>query len=83
MAPTSTTTYTAKLLDGPLEGKTIAMTFLDEDGLRPRLELPSTTAGKRFVYVRAASAEVEFAPGDARTPLPSAAAYRYVETVFD
>ncbi|AGW42327.1 hypothetical protein O159_23660 [Leifsonia xyli subsp. cynodontis DSM 46306] len=77
------TTYTAKLIDGPLEGKTIATAFLDEDGLRPRLELPSTTAGKRFVYIRAAGAEVEFAPGDDRAPLPSAAAYRYLETVFD
>lgn len=83
MATTSMTTYTAKLIDGPLEGKTIATSFLDASAPRPRLELPSSTAGKRYLYVRAAGAEIEFAPDDASGSLPSAVAYRYLETLFE
>ncbi|MGN6428293.1 hypothetical protein [uncultured Leifsonia sp.] len=82
MATTSMTTYTAKLIDGPLEGKTIATSFLDDGVLRPRLEIPGSTAGKRYLYVRASGAEIEYGDGDG-SGSPSAVAYRYVETVFD
>lgn len=82
MATTSMTTYTAKLIDGPLEGKTIATAFLDEGGLRPLLTLPTVTSGKHYIYVRATGTEVEYAPGDSAVSRPSAAAYRYLETVF-
>lgn len=76
---TSTTgSYTAKLIDGPLEGKTVATAFLDSGDPRPRLEL-KTDQGKHYVYSRAAG--LEFATsGDDR---PSAVEYRFIETVFD
>lgn len=82
MATTSMTTYTAKLLDGPLEGKTIATAFLDSGEPRPRLEF-AVAPGKRYLYARASDAEVEYASGAEHQPLPSAVAYRYLETVFD
>ncbi|WP_348786736.1 hypothetical protein [Leifsonia sp. NPDC080035] len=82
MATTSMTTYTAKLIDGPLEGKTIATSFLDSGDLRPRLEIPGMSGGKRYLYVRASGAEIEYGMGDGGGS-PSAVAYRYVETLFD
>jgi hypothetical protein len=75
---TSTATYTAKLTDGPLEGKTISMGFLDSGDPQPRLELPGD-GGKKYVYSRAAGLEFD-TPGDDR---PSAVEYRFIETVFD
>ena len=83
MATTSLTTYTAKLIDGPLEGKTIATEFLGTGGLRPRLEIPAPTAGKRYVYVRAAGIETEYTGDDSDHGRPSAVGYRYMETLFD
>ena len=83
MATTSLTTYTAKLIDGPLEGKTIATSFLDSGDPRPRLEMPSPAAGKRYLYIRATGTEIEYAADDASGSQPSAVAYRYVETLFD
>lgn len=83
MATTSMTTYTAKLIDGPLEGKTISTSFLDSGEPRPRLELRASTGGKHYLYVRGSAAETEYASDDATAALPSAVAYRYVETVFD
>ncbi|MCD5347894.1 hypothetical protein PX701_12890 [Agromyces sp. H3Y2-19a] len=70
--------YTAKLIDGPLEGKTVATGFLDTGDPKPRLEL-NADAGKRYIYSRAAGLEFE-TPGDDR---PSAVDYRFIETVFD
>lgn len=81
MATTSMTTYTAKLIDGPLEGKTIATSFLDSGDLRARLEIPASASGKRYLYVRASGAEVEYGSGDGNGS-PSAVAYRYLETLF-
>ena len=83
MATTSMTTYTAKLIDGPLEGKTISTSFLDSGDPQPRLEFPAASGGKRYLYVRGSAAETEYAAGDPTASLPSAVAYRYVETVFD
>lgn len=70
--------YTAKLIDGPLEGKTVATAFLDSGDPRPRLEL-STDAGKHYIYSRSSGLEFE-TPGDSH---PSAVDYRFIETVFD
>ena len=70
--------YTAKLIDGPLEGKTVATGFLETGDPRPRLEL-GADAGKRYIYSRAAGLEFD-TPGDDR---PSAVDYRFIETVFD
>jgi hypothetical protein len=81
MATTSTTTYTAKLTDGPLEGKTIATEYLGTGDPRPRLEIPSHTAGKRYLYIRSSS--IEFASDDALDRRPSAVEYRYLEAIFD
>jgi hypothetical protein len=74
----STTSYTAKLIDGPLEGKTVATDFLESGDPRPRLEL-GTDLGKHYVYARGSGLEFD-AEGDAR---PTAVEYRFVETVFD
>lgn len=78
MDTSSAGSYTAKLIDGPLEGKTVATAFLDGGDPRPRLELHAD-AGKRYVYSRGAGLEFD-GPGDAR---PTAVEYRFVETVFD
>lgn len=83
MATTSMTTYTAKLIDGPLEGKTISTSFLDSGDPRPRLELRAAAGGKHYLYVRGSASETEYASDDPSGSLPSAVAYRYVETVFD
>jgi hypothetical protein len=80
MATTSTTTYTAKLTDGPLEGTTIATEFLDAGVPRPRLEIPAGAGSKRYLYVR--SSGIEFASDDASDERPSAVEYRYLEAVF-
>jgi hypothetical protein len=81
MANTSTTTYTAKLTDGPLEGSTVTTEFLDAGVPRPRIELPSSTGSKRYVYVR--SSGIEFASDNALDDRPSAVEYRYLEAIFD
>ncbi|MDN4614318.1 hypothetical protein P5G50_07635 [Leifsonia sp. F6_8S_P_1B] len=83
MATTSMTTYTAKLIDGPLEGKTISIAFLDSGDPRPRLELPAPSGGKKYLYVRASGLEREFASEGPGAERPSAVGYRYLETVFD
>ncbi|WP_223694405.1 hypothetical protein [Leifsonia poae] len=80
MATTSTTTYTAKLTDGPLEGKTISTEFLDSGDPRPRLDIPSGSGTKRYLYAR--SSVLEFAADDPTDNRPSAVEYRYLEAVF-
>ncbi|WP_344774799.1 hypothetical protein [Gryllotalpicola kribbensis] len=72
-------TYTAKLLDGPLEGRTIATSFLDGGTPQGRLVLPANDRGKKYVYRR--SGEIsEFADG---TGAPGAVDYRYFGAEFD
>ena len=53
----TTMTYTAKLIDGPLEGKTIATGFLDSGDARPRLEISAPAGSKHYLYVRASGTE--------------------------
>jgi hypothetical protein len=79
----TTTTYTAKLIDGPLEGKTISTGFLDSGDARPRLEISALQGSKHYLYIRAAGAELEFASDDGHGQGPTAVSYRYLETVFD
>jgi hypothetical protein len=72
-------TYTAKLLDGPLEGRTIATSFLDSGDPQARLVLRANDRGKKYVYRR--SGEIsEFAEG---TGAPGAVDYRYLGAEFD
>lgn len=78
MDTSSTGSYTAKLIDGPLEGKTVATAFLDTGDPRPRLEL-NADKGKRYIYTRGAGLEFD-ADDDDR---PTAVEYRFIETVFD
>jgi hypothetical protein len=79
MDPTKTSpgNYTAKLTDGPLEGRTITRALLETGDPEARLEIPAEGA-KRFAYVR--SGGMEFSgEGDQH---PTAVDYRYTETVF-
>ncbi|MHA7987357.1 hypothetical protein ACX9R5_16280 [Rathayibacter sp. CAU 1779] len=73
--------YTAKLTDGPLEGRTITTDFLDSGEPQPRLEISASSGDKRYVYSR--SGGVEFASDSADSDRPSAVDYRYIEAVFD
>jgi hypothetical protein len=82
MGTSSFGTYTAKLTDGPLEGKTITTEFLDSGDPRPRIEIPADAAGKRYLYARLGGG-VEFASDDTGSDRPSAVDYRYLEAVFD
>lgn len=79
MGTVSTGTYTAKLTDGPLEGKTVRTEFLETGDPRPRLEIPADS-GKRYIYLRGSG--LEFEPGE-QGGRPSAVDYRFVEAVFD
>lgn len=78
---TSLGTYTAKLTDGPLEGKTITTEFLESGDPQPRIEIAADGAGKRYLYTRGAG--VEFSSDDSANRRPSAVDYRYLEALFD
>jgi hypothetical protein len=80
MSTAATGTYTAKLTDGPLEGKTITTEFLDTGDIRPRLEIPAESGGKRYLYTRGAGLEFDSTEFPDR---PTAVDYRYLEAVFD
>lgn len=75
---TSSGTYTAKLIDGPLEGKTVSTGFLDTGDPQPRLQIAGE-GGKHYVYSRGAGLEFDGADDDR----PTAVEYRFIETVFD
>jgi len=75
---TTTATYTAKLTDGPLQGKTITATFLDNGDPQPRIEIPSDS-GKRYLYERGAGLEFQGSESPGR---PTAVAYRYLELLL-
>ena len=81
MGTTSLGTYTAKLTDGPLEGKTITEEFLESGDPRPRIEIRAGSGSKTYLYTRGGG--IEFASDDAREGRPSAVEYRYLEAVFD
>ncbi|GAA4166071.1 hypothetical protein GCM10022286_30120 [Gryllotalpicola daejeonensis] len=72
-------TYTAKLLDGPLEGRTVAAKFLDNGTPQGRIVLPANDRGKKYVYRRNGDIS-EFADG---TGAPGAVDYAYFGAEFD
>ena len=78
MSASTTTTYTAKLTDGPLEGKTMSADFLESGDPRPTVDI-AAAGGKTYVYARAAGQEFESEDSDR----PSAVNYRYLVTNFD
>jgi hypothetical protein len=78
MGTTTAGTYTAKLTDGPLEGKTLTAAFLESGDPQPRLVIPANDRGKRYVYSRSGSIS-EFADG---TGAPGAVDYRYIGADF-
>jgi len=75
---TTTATYTAKLTDGPLEGKTITTAFLESGDPQPRIEIRADS-GKRYLYARGAGLEFE---GSGSPGRPSAVEYRYLELLL-
>ena len=77
---TTTGTYTAKLTDGPLQGKTITTEFLASGDPRPRLEIPGD-GGKRYLYARGGGLEFEGSAHGAEAR-PTAVDYRYLEALF-
>lgn len=81
METSSFGTYTAKLTDGPLEGKTVTTEFLSSGDPRPRIEIPAEAGGKRYLYTRGAG--VEFSSDDSTSDRPSAVDYRYLQALFD
>ena len=81
MGTTSTETYTAKMTDGPLEGKTITIEFLASGDPRPRLEIPAESSGKKYLYARGAG--LEFSSDSGSSHRPSAVEYRFLEATFD
>ncbi|GAB3384591.1 hypothetical protein GCM10027568_00540 [Humibacter soli] len=81
MGTSSGGAYTAKLTDGPLEGKTVTTDFLDSGEPQPRLEIPAGGGQKRYVYTR--SGGLEYASDSGASDRPSAVDYRFIEAVFD
>ncbi|GAA2249783.1 hypothetical protein N1031_19600 [Herbiconiux moechotypicola] len=75
MTPIGSGSYTAKLTDGPLEGKTIRTDFTSSGEPQARLTVPAGSTAKHYLYRRAAG--VEFTDSER----PSAVDYRYVEAV--
>jgi len=70
--------YTAKLMDGPLEGKTISTAFLENGTPQGRIEIRANDRGKRYIHRR--SGEIsEYADG---TGAPAAVDYRYYGAEF-
>lgn len=74
-APASS--YTAKLVDGPLEGKTIRTSFLDSGDPQARLELAAPVGAKHYIYLRTGGMEHEEGAGSR----PTAVEYRYQQVV--
>ncbi|WP_243063405.1 hypothetical protein [Humibacter sp. RRB41] len=81
MGTSSSGAYTAKLTDGPLEGKTVTTDFLDSGEPQARLEIPASSGAKRYVYTR--SGGLEYASDSAHSDRPSAVDYRFIEALFD
>lgn len=73
---TQTSSYTVKLTDGPLEGKTIAAQLTDEGSPTPTVDVASGTAGKVYRYARTTGQEYD------DSGAPSAVDYRFLEAVF-
>lgn len=77
MDNTSGTRYTAKLMDGPLEGKTITVDFLPSGEVQPTVTVP-VDPGKSYLYARTDDMEFDTEDSDR----PSAVGYRYRTTEY-
>ncbi|PWJ66970.1 hypothetical protein B0H03_101430 [Rathayibacter iranicus NCPPB 2253 = VKM Ac-1602] len=73
MHTTTTSAYTAKLLDGPLEGKTLRRSYGSDSAPAARLEIASAREGSHYIYLLSGGFEHDEGAGS----LPTAAAYRY------
>ena len=76
MSSTDRGSYTAKLTDGPLEGRTVRTAFSEGGEPLARLEIPAT-GSKRYLYLRASGVEFNGEGDDAARP--SAVDYRFIE----
>ncbi|CAD5992523.1 hypothetical protein [Agreia sp. COWG] len=76
MTSTEYGSYTAKLTDGPLEGRTVRTAFSESGEPLARLEIPAGTS-KHYLYTRGSG--VEFNGEGDRAALPSAVDYRFIE----
>lgn len=81
MSMTQFGTYTAKLVDGPLEGKTISTPFSVGGEPQPRISIPTDSPSKHYLYIRGSG--IEFGEGSAADHRPSAVEYRFVQAVFE
>jgi hypothetical protein len=72
--------YTAKLVDGPLEGKTVSTQFANDGDPQARIEIPAGS-GKSYLYTRGAG--LEFDPAGDRSDKPTAVDYRFVQAIVD
>ncbi|GAB2519113.1 hypothetical protein [Paramicrobacterium agarici] len=77
MNNTSGSSYTAKLTDGPLEGKTISIDFLPSGDAKPSIEVP-VDEGKAYLYVQSGHTEFDTEDSDQ----PTAVGYRYRTTNY-
>ncbi|MFB2581034.1 hypothetical protein ACEXQD_07260 [Herbiconiux sp. P15] len=77
MAAITSGSYTAKLTDGPMEGKTIRTDFTDAGEPQARITIPAASSTKHYLYRRASG--LEFADSER----PSAVDYRYVQSIVD
>lgn len=77
MNNTSGSSYTAKLTDGPLEGKTISIDFLPSGDVKPSIEVP-VDEGKAYLYVMTGDSEYE----EENSDRPTAVGYRYRTTSY-
>jgi hypothetical protein len=76
MASTEYGSYTAKLTDGPLEGRTVRTAFTEAGEPLAHLEIPAGST-KRYLYMRGSG--VEFNGEGEHAALPSAVDYRFIE----
>jgi hypothetical protein len=76
MASTEYGSYTAKLTDGPLEGRTVRTAFTESGEPLAHLEIPVGST-KHYLYMRGSG--VEFNGEGANAALPSAVDYRFIE----
>ena len=81
MSMTQFGTYTAKLVDGPLEGKTIRTEFGGGGEPQARITIPTDSPTKHYLYIRGGG--IEFGEGSEATRRPSAVEYRFVQAVFE
>lgn len=80
MSASGSGSYTAKLIDGPLEGKTVSTHFASDGEPQARIEIPAGS-GKSYLYTRGAG--LEFDPAGDLTDRPTAVDYRFVQALVD